>query len=106
MCLGLPMQLTAKDGNKGRALYQGGPENVDLSLTPEAAPGDFLLVFLGTAREVVSEAFAREVEAAHAALLSVMNGGDAEAGFADLVNREPELPPHLQAAFEAGRITG
>lgn len=106
MCLGLPMRLITKDGNKGRALYQGAEENVDLSLTPEAATGDFLLVFLGAAREVISEDFARDVEAAHAALLSVMNGGDANAGFADLVNREPELPPHLQAAFEAGRITG
>jgi hydrogenase expression/formation protein HypC len=106
MCLGLPMKLLAKDGNKGRALYKGGEENVDLSLTPEAEAGDFMLVFLGAARQVIDEAFAREVEAAHAAIESVMQGGDASAGFADLVGREPSLPPHLQAALDAGRTTG
>ena len=106
MCIGLPMQLIEKDGNKGRALYKGGEENVDLSLTPDAAPGEFLLVYLGASREVITPEFAREVEGAHAALHAAMTGGDVDAGFADLVNREPSLPPHLQAALDAGRTTG
>lgn len=106
MCLGLPMQLLSKDGTRGSALYKGRLENVDLSLTPEAEAGSFMLVFLGSSRQVVDEAFAREVEGAHAALEAVLTGGDVDAGFPDLVGREPSLPPHLQAALDAGRTTG
>lgn len=106
MCIGLPMQLITKDGTRGRALHRGVQENVDLSLTPEAVAGDFLLVFLGAARSVIDETFALQVQDALAALEAVAAGDSAAFAFADLANREPELPPHLLAAFAAGRTTG
>lgn len=105
MCIGIPMQITAKDGNRGRAAFKGIEEDLDLSLTPEAAPGDYVLTFLGAAREVITAQFAAEVEGAHEALRAAMTGGDVNAGFADLAEREPSLPPHLQAALAAGRTT-
>jgi hydrogenase expression/formation protein HypC len=106
MCIGLPMQLTTKDGTRGGALYRGAMENVDLSLTPEAQCGDYLLVFLGAARSVIDEAFAAQVLDALQALEAVAQGQSPDFAFADLANREPELPPHLQAALAAGRTTG
>lgn len=106
MCIGLPMQLITKDGTRGRARYRGAEENVDLSLTAEATPGDFLLVFLGAARSVIDAAFAAQVQDALAAVEAVAEGKSIDFAFADLTNREPELPPHLQAALVAGRTAG
>lgn len=105
MCIGIPMIITAKDGNRGRASRKGIEEDLDLSLTPEVEVGQHVLAFLGAAREIITAQFAAEVEGAHAALEAAMSGGDVDAGFADLVNREPALPPHLQAALAAGRTT-
>ena len=106
MCVGIPMRLIAVDGIAGRAMTAGEESLVDLSLVPEAAPGDWLLVFLGTAHEILTAEAAALISAALDGLRSVMAGGDAGAAFADLEAREPSLPPHLQAALDAGRATG
>ncbi len=103
MCIGLPMRLIEKEGIRGKARLGAAVQDVDLSLTPQAAPGDHLLVFLGAAREVLSPARAQAIAAAHDALRAVLSGGDTDSGFTDLVGREPPLPPHLQAALAAGR---
>ena len=39
-------------------------------------------------------------------LRAVMEGRDMGDAFADLDAREPQLPPHLQAAQSAGKTTG
>lgn len=106
MCVGIPMQLLAIDGIAGHATDRGSPQLIDLSLTPEARPGDWLLTFLGTAREILSEAEALLILKALDGLSSVMAGGDAGTAFADLDARSPSLPPHLQAALDAGLATG
>lgn len=105
MCVGIPVLLTACDGIRGEALEEGAPVLVDLSLTPEAQPGDWLLCFLGAAREVISAQAAQQIASALAGLRAVMTGGDAGDAFADLDQREPSLPPHLQAALAAGKTT-
>ncbi len=108
MCIGEPMRLTAVEGIAGWAeTHDGAPAQlVDLSLTPEALPGDWILGFLGAAREVLSPAQAAQIAAALAGLRSVMQGGDLGAAFADLEARAPSLPPHLQAALDAGQSQG
>lgn len=103
MCVGIPMRLVAVEGIAGTA--EGGAL-VDLSLTPAARPGDWLLTFLGTAHEVIDAATAARITAALEGLRNVMAGGDAGDAFADLDARAPSLPPHLQAALDAGRTTG
>jgi len=103
MCVGIPALLVAVDGIRGEVLEEGTPGLVDLSLTPEAVPGDWLLVFLGAARAVISETEAAQIAAALAGLRAVMAGGDPGDAFADLEARSPQLPPHLQAAQNAGR---
>lgn len=106
MCVGLPLLLLAVEGVAGRAEADGAPVLVDLSLTPEACAGDWVLSFLGTAQEVISAETAAQIAAALDGLRRVMAGGDAAGAFADLEARTPTLPPHLQAALDAGQRTG
>lgn len=106
MCVGIPLQLTAIDGIVGRASGDQVPQLLDLSLVPEARVGDWVLSFLGTAREVLPEAEALLIQKALAGLSAVMAGGEAGDAFADLDARTPHLPPHLQAALDAGLATG
>ena len=106
MCLGVPMQLVSVDGIAGMARDGASVELVDLSLTPDARPGDWVLIFLGAAREVMDEAEAMAMRRALDGLRSLMSGGGLGDAFADLDNRTPTLPPHLQAALDAGLAKG
>ncbi|SOB93469.1 HypC/HybG/HupF family hydrogenase formation chaperone [Rhodobacter maris] len=105
MCVGVPVQIRAIDGIRGDVIEEGVPGIVDLSLTPEAQPGDWVLAFLGAARAVISAEEAQQISAALTGLRALMQGGDLGAAFADLEARAPQLPPHLQAALEAGKTT-
>ncbi|ARE40683.1 Hydrogenase maturation protein HupF/HypC/HoxL [Rhodovulum sp. P5] len=106
MCLGLPMRIESVDGIAARATDGEGEMVIDLSLTPDAKPGDWVLTFLGAAREVIEAEEAQKIRAALRGLQSVMSGGAIGDAFADLDNREPTLPPHLQAALDAGQSQG
>lgn len=106
MCVGVPLLLTSVQGIVGRALDGDRPETVDLSLTPDAKPGDWVLNFLGTAHAILPEDEALKIRAALNGLASLMHGGTLGDAFADLEARTPELPPHLQAALAAGQTTG
>ncbi|MEI4473051.1 HypC/HybG/HupF family hydrogenase formation chaperone [Frigidibacter sp. MR17.24] len=104
MCLGIPMRLLAVDGIAGRAVDAGGREAlVDLSLTPDLRVGDWVLTFLGTAREWLSPEEAERIAEALAGLSRLMAGGALGDAFADLEAGGPTLPPHLQSALDAGR---
>lgn len=106
MCVGVPMLLTAVSGIVGHAVDGGRTETIDLSLTPEAQPGIWVLNFLGTAHAILPEDEALKIRAALNGLASLMQGGPLGDAFADLDTRTPELPPHLQAALAAGQTTG
>ncbi|MEX5726957.1 hydrogenase expression/formation protein HypC [Rhodovulum iodosum] len=106
MCIGLPLQIIGIDGIAGRASDGETESIIDLSLTPDAAVGDWVLTFLGAAREVIGAEEARKIAAALDGLRAVMAGGSAGSAFADLEARQPALPPHLQAALDAGQAQG
>lgn len=106
MCVGLPLRITAIDGLAGRATDGVTEAVIDLSLTPYAEVGDWVLTFLGAAREVIDADEARKIAAALEGLRAVMAGGSAGDAFADLEAREPSLPPHLQTALAAGQTQG
>jgi len=106
MCVGIPLRLVAVDGIAGHALDGDLPATVDLSLLPEARPGDWVLSFLGTGHAILPEDEALKIRAALQGLASLMEGGPLGDAFADLESRPPALPPHLQAALDAGRSTG
>jgi hydrogenase expression/formation protein HypC len=100
------MLLTSVQGIVGQALDGDRPETIDLSLIPDARPGNWVLSFLGTAHAILPEDEAQKIRAALQGLASLMQGGDLGDAFADLEARRPELPPHLQAALAAGQTTG
>jgi hydrogenase expression/formation protein HypC len=106
MCLGVPMRLILIEGIAGFAEGPEGREMIDLSLCPEARIGDWVLNFLGAARSVLEPEEAAQITAALGGLRALMQGGDLGAAFADLEARSPSLPPHLQAAFDAGLAQG
>ena len=106
MCVGIPMRILAVDGIAATATDGRDVSRIDLSLVGTIAPGAWVLTFLGTAREVIDEDQAARIGAALDGLRSIMAGGDAGDAFADLDAREPALPPHLQAALDAGHSQG
>jgi hydrogenase expression/formation protein HypC len=106
MCVGVPLLLTKVDGILGLGMNGTVSEAVDLSLLPEARPGDWVLGFLGTAHSLLSEHEALKIRVALNGLQSLMMGGDLGDAFADLESREPSLPPHLQTALAAGQTKG
>lgn len=106
MCLGIPMQVTSVDGLVAVCTAGARTETVDLALTGPLAPGTWVLVFLGAAREVLDAEAARLITRALAGLRAAMAGDDLGDAFADLEARAPALPPHLEAARAAGRRTG
>jgi hydrogenase expression/formation protein HypC len=99
MCIGIPLRLTAVDGIVGRA--EDGSA-IDLSLVPEAGPGDWVLGFLGAARHLLEPEEAAQILDALAAMAAALDGEALDSAFADLTGREPTLPPHLEAARAAG----
>lgn len=106
MCVGIPMKIVAVD--QFRAQADDGVEIhvIDLALTGSLPVGTWVLTFLGAAREVLDEANALKIKDAVDALRAVM-AGDAQTtdAFADIEARGPQLPPHLQAAHDAGKFT-
>ena len=103
MCMGIPAKLVSVDGIAGTDTRG---DLIDLSLVPEARPGDWVLCFLGTAHEVIDADRAASIAAALDGLRAVMAGGDPGDAFADLDARTPQLPPHLKAALNARQRTG
>ena len=104
MCIGLPMRVVQGDGAGAFALCetQGIRKRVDMLLVGDVPAGTWVLEFHGAARRVMSEQEAQQTLDALAALDAVSKGGAdrpaIDAMFADLVDREPLLPPHLRSA--------
>jgi len=102
MCLGIPMQVLKYESEK--ALCTDGSEQqwVDMSLLDTQPEGSWVLVFLGAAREVLTPERAVQIQNALGAVSAVIQGEqtDFDALFADLVEREPELPAHLRTAIK------
>jgi hydrogenase expression/formation protein HypC len=55
MCLAVPMQLVSKEGSTGRVSSKGIELDVALDFTPEALPGDYVIVHAGFAIQRLSE---------------------------------------------------
>lgn len=104
MCMAIPLQVLEAAGTQATCLDADGSRSVvDTSLVGAVAPGDWLLCFLGAAREVVDERRALAVRSALGALASALAGDTAaiDAAFPDLAGREPQLPSFLRQPPEA-----
>ncbi len=60
MCLAVPMRIERIDGPEAQVEVGGVTRTVSLVLTPEARPGDYVVVHAGYAISVVDEAEAQE----------------------------------------------
>lgn len=100
MCIAIPMQVVSSDGLS--ACCRNGPEEVRVNteLTGRAQPGDWLLVFQGSAVRPMEQSEALQMRAALGALSSVMEGTatreDIDAAFADITAHTGELPDFLK----------
>jgi hydrogenase expression/formation protein HypC len=98
MCIGLPMQVVEQRGESALCLYRGEETVVDMMLVGEQPVGTWLLVFLYAAREVISEQKARQIADALEAMRLAMQGETQfDHLFADLIDREPQLPEFLKS---------
>jgi len=96
MCIGVPLQVIEAEGSFAWCEADGRRERLDMMLVGDQEPGTWVLGFHGAARQVLSELEAAQARAGRQALAAVLSGdGCVDGFFADLVDREPELPAHL-----------
>jgi hydrogenase expression/formation protein HypC len=80
------MQVVEPGDFRALCAGNGRTEEIDMALVGRQEPGTWLLVFLGTAREVLDSGTAARITDAVAALHSVLNGEtDVDCHFPDLV---------------------
>ncbi len=101
MCLGLPMQVRSVTAAGVATCVAGQGDTatrvVDtLLLDRTPAPGDWLLVHVGVAIRHLDAAEARQIGDALQAVTAAAAGEPFEHLLADLIEREPQLPPHLR----------
>lgn len=97
MCIGVPMEVIESYEHFAICRSpQGQRTRIDTMLLGEVKVGSWLLTFLDTARETLSTEQALEINAALNGLQAAINGDDFSHLFADLIDREPELPAFLR----------
>jgi hydrogenase expression/formation protein HypC len=85
MCIGFPMQVIEARAMQAQVRGRGRIDTIDLRLVGPCAPGDWLLVFQGAARERIDAVRAAEIDAALDLLERAQSGptdADADPGFA------------------------
>ena len=101
MCVGTPLQVREfVQGDLARCADHAGnpyarPVQTALLESPPAV-GDWLLVHIDTAIQPLAADEARQMAQALEAVSRAARGEDFEHLIADLIDREPELPPHLR----------
>ncbi|MBK1664271.1 hydrogenase accessory protein [Rhodospirillum rubrum] len=105
MCIGYPMRIEALNPDASFGLARRAPgerlERIDLRLVGPVGEGQWVLVFLGTARSLLDDGEAARLTDALAALDAVVRGETVDHLFADLTSREPELPAFLRPVAPA-----
>lgn len=97
MCIGIPAKVLAVENFVAKCETRNGIVSFNTMLVGEVCVGDWLMTFLQDAREIISAEQAQLINSALDSLEKVMSGKeDWQDGFADLINRENRLPPHLQ----------
>ena len=96
MCIGIPMRVLHIDNGMAECAGQGRSERLNLMLVGDVPLGTWVLAHQGSALRTMSEDEALRTGEALAALEAALAGNDVDAFFADLIAREPRLPPHLK----------
>lgn len=101
MCLGVPMTIV--EGDEFTALAERGAERrrVSMLLVGAQPVGTKILVHIDNAVRVLDAQEAEDISRALDGLAAALNGENFEDAFADLINREPQLPPHLRGDLKS-----
>ncbi|OOZ36617.1 HypC/HybG/HupF family hydrogenase formation chaperone [Solemya velesiana gill symbiont] len=89
MCIGIPMQIVVQREFTAICRGRNGEQEVNTMLIGPQSEGTWILNFIGSAREVITEEDARKLESALDALDAVMRGEeeiDVETYFPDLAS--------------------
>lgn len=102
MCIGTPMKIVSCAHGMALAEGRGQTERLNMLMVGELPPGSWVLAFQGAALRPMTAQEAAQTDAALDALAAVLAGGDnTDAHFRDLIDREPQLPAHLQDRLPA-----
>lgn len=105
MCIGVPHIIIETGQSQARARSRDGEAIIDMALVGDQPVGTHVLVFLGAAREVLDAELAGQIADALEAMDRVMAGdSNIDHLFADLINREPQLPEHLRQVATAAHM--
>lgn len=103
MCLGIPMQVLEIAPQRALCQWAGAARWIDTRLIDAPIVGDWLLVFLDAARDILTTERAAQIQDALHALQAIEQGDFSALAhcFADL-QQEPQLPPHLRPLSTSG----
>jgi hydrogenase expression/formation protein HypC len=96
MCLGAPMTILEGDGVTALCARGDERRRVSMLLLGAQPPGTFVLAHIDTAVRVLDAEEARLIDDALQGLEAALRGEKFETHFADLIDREPQLPEHLR----------
>jgi hydrogenase expression/formation protein HypC len=96
MCVGIPMQVISSEDGMAECEGRGRRERLNVMLLGALVPGTWILAYNGSGVRELSADEAQQTNHALDALDAAQHGGEIDGFFADLVGREPTLPPHLK----------
>lgn len=96
MCIGFPMTVLKSEDGVALCERRGVTQNVSMLLIGAQAPGAKVLVYLGSAVRLLDDVEAAQIDDALDALQEALEGKNVDHRFADLIDREPQLPEFLR----------
>lgn len=97
MCIGVPMQIVETGDGYAWCEGMGERRQIDTLLVGDQPVGTWLMTFLDSAREILTADDAARITDAVQAVTLVMQGDtNIDHLFADLIDREPQLPDFVQ----------
>lgn len=96
MCIGFPMTVVENDGGTALCERRGETQRVSMLLVGPQPAGTKVLAHLGAAVRVLDELEARQIDDALDAVAAALKGENVDHLFADIVDREPQLPEFLR----------
>lgn len=97
MCIGIPMQVVSASEGRAWCEGRGRRQKLNMLLVGMQPPGAWVLAFQDSAVRVLKPDEAAQTNAALDALEAALAGAqNFDRFFADLIEREPVHPQHLQ----------
>jgi hydrogenase expression/formation protein HypC len=97
MCLGIPMIVVEVEATSALCRSRSGEERrCSTLLVGDIEPGTHVLIHIDSIVRVLDAEEAGRIADALEGLAAALDGRDFDHLFADLIDREPQLPEHLR----------